>query len=144
MRRYHYVKRIRVCDCGNMTGIPVAKFSKQLVIESGTVSDFAMTLEKSADEYQYENWLAPIPALSLCKGLKEVANALVLVCDECGNMTGIPAKSMLPIQQAAESLIDSELVSKIEDVTVELKSQVEKEKVRDHQSNSDYQDELHA
>ena len=72
--------------------------------------------------------------LSLCKGLKEVANTLVLVCDECGNMTGIPAKSMLPIQQGAESLIDSELVSKIEDVTVELKSLVDKEKIR-HKKN---------
>ena len=66
--------------------------------------------------------------LSLCKGLREVENALVLVCDECGNMTGIPAKSMLPIQQAVEGLLDSKLVAKIEVVTVELKSLVDKEK----------------
>ena len=79
--------------------------------------------------------------LSLCKGLKEVENALVLACDECGNMTGIPAKSMLPIQQAAESLIDSKQVSKIEEVTVELKSLLNKEKFHDKESRPDYQHE---
>ena len=77
--------------------------------------------------------------LSLCKGLEEVENALVLVCDECGNMTGIPAKSMLPIQQAAERLIDSKLVSKIEEVTVELKSLVEEGKIPDKETEPDYQ-----
>ena len=69
--------------------------------------------------------------LSLSEGLKEVESVLVDICDECGNMTGIPAKSILPIQQGAESLIDSELVSKIEDVTVELKSLVDNEKLHD-------------
>ena len=79
--------------------------------------------------------------LSLCRGLKEVENALVLVCDECGNMTGIPAKSMLPIQQAAESILDSKLVAKIEEVTVELKSLLNKEKLHDKESEPDYKHE---
>ena len=80
--------------------------------------------------------------LSLCSGLKEVENALVLVCDKCGNMTGIPAKSMLPIQQTAESILDSKLVAKIEEVTVELKSLVDKEKIHDKESKPSYQDEF--
>ena len=46
---------------------------------------------------------------------------------------------MLPVQQAAERIIDSKLVSKVEEVTVELKSLLEKEKVQDRQSDSDYQ-----
>ena len=77
--------------------------------------------------------------LSICKGLEEVENVLVRVCDKCGNMITIPARSMLPIQHAAERLIDSKLVSNVEEVTVELKSLVDKEKVHDQESEPDYQ-----
>ena len=78
-------------------------------------------------------------ALSLCKGLEEVESVLVDICDDCGNMIAIPARSMLPIQEAAERIIDSELVSKVEEVTVELKSLVNKEKIHDQESVPDYQ-----
>ena len=77
--------------------------------------------------------------LSICKGLEEVENVLVRLCDKCGNMITIPARSMLPIQQAAERLIDSKLVSKIEEVTVELKTLVDKEKMTNRQTVPDYQ-----
>ena len=39
--------------------------------------------------------------LSLCKGLAEVENVLVDVCDVCGNMCSVPAESMPSIQQTA-------------------------------------------
>ena len=75
--------------------------------------------------------------LSLCKGLEEVENILVDICDECGNMIAIPAQSMLPIQQAVEKIIDSELVSKVEEVTVELISLIDRENVGDSASEPD-------
>ena len=77
--------------------------------------------------------------LSICKGLEEVENVLVRVCDKCGNMITIPARSMLPIQHAAERLIESKLVSNVEEVTVELKSMVDKEQIHDQESEPDSQ-----
>ena len=77
--------------------------------------------------------------LSLCEGLEEVDNILVRICDVCGNITAIPARSMLPIQQVGERLLDSKMVSKIEDITVELKSIVDSQKAVKEKSAPDYQ-----
>ena len=77
--------------------------------------------------------------MSFCKGLEEVEIVLVRVCDKCGNMITIPARSMLPIQHAAERLIDSKLVSNVVEVTVELKSLVDKEQIHDQEVEPNYQ-----
>ena len=66
--------------------------------------------------------------LSLCEGLEEVENVLVRVCDECGNMVSIPARSEPPIQEAYKKLIDSGLVPESGEITTELKSLVEARK----------------
>ena len=79
--------------------------------------------------------------LSLCKGLEEVENSLVLVCDECGNMTGIPARSLPPIQQAIKKLIKSGTVSDNNKITTELKSKVDARKELNKKSKPDYQHE---
>ncbi len=66
--------------------------------------------------------------LSLCEGSEEVENVLVLICDECGNMTGIPARSLPPIQQAMKRLVESGVVTDRSDIPVELKSKVDEKK----------------
>ena len=79
--------------------------------------------------------------LSLCKGLEEVENSLVLVRDECGNMTGIPARSLPPIQQAIKKLIKSGTVSDNNKITTELKSKVDARKELNKKSKPNYQHE---
>ena len=63
--------------------------------------------------------------LSLCEGLEEVERVLVDICDECGNMIAIPARSLPPIQQAIKNLIESGTVSDYNKITTELKSKVD-------------------
>ena len=79
--------------------------------------------------------------LSFCEGKDEVENILVYICDICGNICSIPAQSLLPIQQKIEKLVESKVVSKAKDITVELKSIVDKEKVSDRQTVPEYQHE---
>ena len=76
--------------------------------------------------------------LSFCEGSKEVENVLVLICDECGNMTGIPARSLPPIQQAMKSLVESGVVTDRSNIPVELKSKVDAKKSRERISEPDY------
>ena len=66
--------------------------------------------------------------LSLCEGLEEVENVLVDVCDECGNMTSIPARSEPPIQQAYKKFIESGVVPESGELNIELKSIVDARK----------------
>ena len=65
--------------------------------------------------------------LSICEGLEEVENVLVRICDKCGNMISIPAKSNPPIQRAYKKLtergVESDRV-----ITTELKSIVDTRK----------------
>ncbi len=79
--------------------------------------------------------------LSLCKGLEEVENVLLRVCDECGNMCSIPHQFVLPIQQAMKRLVESGAVSDRGKIPVELKSKVDARKSRDKKSESDYEHE---
>ena len=79
--------------------------------------------------------------ISIYEGLEEVENVLVRICDLCGNIIAIPARSMLPIKLATEKLLDSEKVSKIEDITVELKSIVDSEKKLKTKSEPDNKQE---
>ena len=80
--------------------------------------------------------------ISLCEGLEEVENALVRVCDECGNMTAIPARSLLPVQEAFKKLFDSKAVSDYSEITIELKSKVDARKELDKKSEPDYHEEF--
>ena len=64
--------------------------------------------------------------LSFCEGLEEVDDVLVYICDVCGNMCSIPAESLLPIQQTIQKLLQSKLVATADDITVELKTLVER------------------
>ena len=66
--------------------------------------------------------------LSLCEGEEEVENVLVDICDICGNITAIPARSLPPIHKAIKKLVKSEVVSEAGKVTIDLKSIVDKEK----------------
>ena len=79
--------------------------------------------------------------LSLSEGLEEVENVLVLICDECGNMTGIPARSLPPIQHAMKRLVESGVVTDRSDIPVELKSKVNAKKTRDKKSEPNHQHE---
>ncbi len=79
--------------------------------------------------------------LSICEGLGEVENKLVIVCDECGNMIGIPAKSDPPIQQAYKKLIESGMVSDSDEITTELKSKVDARKSSNKSTKEDYPQE---
>ena len=79
--------------------------------------------------------------LSLCDGLEEVENVLVDICDQCGNMVSYPAQSLSPIQQAHKKLVESGGVSDSSEITIELKSIVERKKGLDKESESDYQHE---
>ena len=79
--------------------------------------------------------------LSFCEGMDEVENILVYICDTCGNICSIPAQSLSPIQQTIERLVESKAVSKAEDVTVELKSLVDKEEEINSKSEPNYHDE---
>ena len=79
--------------------------------------------------------------LSLSEGLEEVENVLVDVCDECGNMVSIPAKSLPPIQQAYKRLVETKTVSDYGEITTELKSKVDARKKLDKKSEPDYQNE---
>ena len=47
-------------------------------------------------------------ALSLCEGLEEVENCLVMVCVECGNMIGIPAQSLPHFNKHTKNLLNQE------------------------------------
>ena len=77
--------------------------------------------------------------VSLCEGLEEVENVLVVVCDECGSMTALPARSSPPVQDAFKRLIDSKAVSNYGEITIELKSQVDARKELNKKSEPDYQ-----
>ncbi len=56
-------------------------------------------------------------------------------------MTTIPARSMLSIQLAAEKLIDSKIVTNVEEITVKLKSQVYANKNNGHELVSNHPEE---
>ena len=75
--------------------------------------------------------------LSLCKGLKEVENVLIRICDECGNITSYPAKSMSPIQQIMRELIESKIVSGYSEMSIELKIIEDKKKEFNSESEPD-------
>ena len=66
--------------------------------------------------------------ISLCEGLKEVKNVLIRICDECGNMCSIPYQSLRPVHKMIKILIGSKVISDPDDVTIELKSIVERER----------------
>ena len=66
-----------------------------------------------------------IETVSLCEGLEEIENVLVVVCDECSGICSIPYKSLAPIQDANDRLIKSKAVSSFGEITLELKSQVD-------------------
>ena len=77
--------------------------------------------------------------LSLCEGKDEVENVLVRVCNECGNMVSIPARSLPPIQQALKRLVETGVVADYGEITTELKSRVDARKARDSKSELDNQ-----
>ena len=77
--------------------------------------------------------------ISLCEGLEEVENVLVAVCDVCGNMTAVPAKSLPPLQDAFKRLVETGVVADYGEITTELKSQVDARKARDSKSELDNQ-----
>ena len=79
--------------------------------------------------------------LSLCKGLEEVESVLVDICDECGNLIAIPARSLPPIQQAYKRLVETKTVSDYGEITTELKSKVDARKKLNKKSELDYQNE---
>ncbi len=79
--------------------------------------------------------------LSLCKGLEEVENILVNICDECSNITSTPHRSVFPIQQAMKRLVESGVVSERGEIPVELKSKVDAENSGNKVSEPDYQHE---
>ena len=79
--------------------------------------------------------------LSICKGLEEVENVIVNVCDECGNMISIPARSEPPIQQAYKEIVETGSVSSYDDLTVELKSIVDAKETSNRESQRDYSQE---
>ena len=79
--------------------------------------------------------------LSLSAGLEEVDNVLVDICDECGKMVSIPAQSLPPIQQAIQNLTESGAVSDCNEITTELKSEVDARKKHIKKSEPDYQHE---
>ena len=65
------------------------------------------------------------------KDLEEVKNVLIDICDECGNITSIPHRSVSPIQQAMKRLVESRVASEPGKIPVELKSRVDPKKSRD-------------
>ena len=79
--------------------------------------------------------------LSLYEGLEEVENVLVDDCDECGNMSTIPAESLPRIQQAARRLLESIAISNLDEVSVDLQSIVDRKKERNQVSERDHQDD---
>ena len=79
--------------------------------------------------------------VSLCEGLEEIENVLLVICDECGSMTAVPAESLPPLQDAFKRLVKSKAVSRYGEITIELKSQVERKKRLDRESESDFQEE---
>ena len=79
--------------------------------------------------------------LSFCDGMEEVKDVLVYICDICGNMCSIPYESLSAFQIATAKLLESNVVSKAEEVTVELKSSVDREKLLENESKPDYQHE---
>ena len=79
--------------------------------------------------------------ISLCEGLEEVENVLVDVCDVCGSICSIPYKSIEPIQDASARLLESKAVSRYGEISIELKSQVDTKKIREKETEPDYQHE---
>ena len=79
--------------------------------------------------------------LSLCEGLEEVENVLVVICDECGSMTAMPAQSLPPVQDVFKRLVDSKVVSRYGEITVELKSKVDAGKQLEKESEPNFQHE---
>ena len=77
--------------------------------------------------------------LSLCEGLEEANDVLINICDKCGNITSTPARSVSPIQDAIKRLIESGGVSDSNEITIELKSIVERKKRLDRESRTDFQ-----
>ena len=79
--------------------------------------------------------------LSMCEGLEEVENVLVRVCDECGNMVSIPARSLPPIHQARRKIIESGMAPDSGGMTTELKSKVDARKNSNNKTERDYPQE---
>ena len=76
--------------------------------------------------------------LSLCEGVEEVENVLVRICDECGNMVSIPARSLPAIHQARRKIIESGRVPDSGGITTELKSKVDARKSFNKSTEGDY------
>ena len=79
--------------------------------------------------------------ISLCEGLEEIEDVLIVVCDECGNICSIPYKSIEPIQDASDRLLESNAVSRYGEIALELKSQVEARRDSESKSELDNQHE---
>ena len=62
--------------------------------------------------------------VSLCEGIEKIENVQAVICDLCGSICSIPYKSVEPIQDAVERLLESKAVSSYGEITLELKSQV--------------------
>ena len=75
--------------------------------------------------------------LSLCEGLEEVENVLVRICDECGNMVSIPARSLPPIQLAHKRIDESGMAPDPDEITTELKSIVDARKSSNKSTKGD-------
>ena len=76
--------------------------------------------------------------VSICEGLEEVENVLARICDECGNMVSIPARSLPPIHQARRKIIESGTVPNSGGITTELKSKVDARKNSNNNTEQDY------
>ncbi len=79
--------------------------------------------------------------LSLCEGLEEAEGALVRICDECGNIVSTPHRSVAPIQDAIKRLIESGGVSDSSEITIELKSIVDRKEGFERESRLKPQEE---
>ena len=80
-------------------------------------------------------------AISICEGLEEVENVLVRVCEECGNMVSIPARSLPPIHQARRKIIETGMVPDPGGITTKLKSKVDTKKSSKRDTERDYPQE---
>ena len=68
-------------------------------------------------------------SVSLCERIEDIENVQAVNCDLCGGICSIPYKSVEPIQDAVERLLESKAVSSYGEVTAELKSQVDARKL---------------
>ena len=114
------------------TNSSVTKFGSSLCIKMNLIADYKEGKKLASDcgfcETRTSSTVTYV-TLSLCEGLEEVGNVLLLVCDECGNMGLIPHQSVFPIQQAMKRLVESGVVTDRGDIPVKLKSKVDEKKI---------------